>query len=138
MTENEKSAFEALINGELAELAEQKAPESDPRKDGVYYYAETSTVSVYHLVVDHRIVAHVRIDSAEIVEIPELFAANMALKPGTTAHKIYITNLDGTTLLPTNGITIKAPDGIYNRSLIKAYVVPRLARLLVRLYGLGA
>lgn len=145
MTENEQNAFNAMISGALADLAEQKAPETDPRKDGVYYYAEVTSVggsevpsvSVYHIVVDHRVVAHVRIDSGSPVEIPELFAANMALQAGTTAHGIYITSIDGATVLPTGGITIKAPGGIYNRSLIKAYVVPRLARLLVRLYNLG-
>lgn len=143
MTEHEANEIFAQIvsTDDNADLAEVKAPEIDPRKDGVYYHATSEylagNVVFYQVVVDHRVVAMVRVAEDVEVEKPD-FLNYTTLHEGTKFHAITLTKPDGTGLTATKGVTIKAPEGILNRTLIKAYVMPRLARLLVRLYGLGA
>jgi hypothetical protein len=140
MTENESNEFNALVNGDLADLAEVQAPEVDQRKDGIYYHATTEfpagNVVYYQVIVDHRFVAMIRIDEGLQLEAPGA-ALNDVLNPGTTFHQIALVSLNCTNMVTTKGWTFKAPDGILNRSAIKAYVMPRLPKLLVRLYNLG-
>jgi hypothetical protein len=141
MTEHEMNeAFEAITGAEEnADLAAVATPEEDDRKDGAYYHATVHGVTHYQVVVDHRVVAQVQISDVA-VEPSADFAAIMqhsTLIDGTTFHRIAVATANGGTVIPTEGYTIKAPDGIFNRTLIKAYVMPRLPKLLVRLYGLG-
>lgn len=139
MTDDAANEIFAGIMGaeDNADLAEVQAPEGDARKDGVYYAADEDAVSTYHVVVDHRVVAHVLVDAETQVERPD-FLSYSGLHEGTTFHSIVIATPDRKAVILTKGLTIKAPGGIYNRSLLRAYLTPRMARMLVRLYGLGA
>lgn len=124
--------FDAIINGE-----QFTAPELDTRKPGIYYYATDSQTgdSVYQVVLASRVVAHVVAVNAPTVELPAGLAKQFL--PGTTGHQLVFASPDGASAIPTDGFTIKAPGGIPNRTLIKSYVMPRLADLLVRLHGIG-
>jgi hypothetical protein len=150
MTEHEANEiFNQIVGAEdNADLAEVKAPETDVRKDGIYYHATVTEtdglqdwdVAVYEVVADHRVVAHVQVSSNATVEpstagLPGLAAA---LAPGGTVHAIEISTPDGSVVLPTGGVTVKAPGGIYNRSMIRSYFLINLPKFLVRLYGIGA
>lgn len=149
MTEHENEIFAQITGAEdNADLAEVQAPKVDERKNGIYYlkdeteadgFASWST-SVYQVVTDHRVVAHVRVSENATVDpaaagIPSLIDG---LTEGSTVHAIELSTPNGSVTIPTSGVTVKAPGGIYNRSMIKLFVVPRLAKYLVRLYGIGA
>jgi hypothetical protein len=144
MTDSENEIFEQIANAdENADLAAVEAPEADTRKDGIYYHATREFIGgdvvYYQVVIDHRVVAMVRV--AEDVEAPlvgRMQELEGVLVAGAKVHPITLTKPDGTGLLATAGVTMKAPHGILNRTMIKAYVMPRLAKLLVRLYGIGA
>lgn len=142
MTESEMNeAFNAITGaGDNAELAAAEAPEAaegDPRKDGLYYHATVGGSQVhYEVVVDHRVVALVRVSEDIHLIAPEGMA--YGLREGTTFHPISLMTPSGTFMIPTEGVAFKAPDGILNRTGIKSYVLPKLPTLLVRLYNLGA
>lgn len=139
MTENEANEIFAQIASTNPELADVQAPEVDARKDGIYYHATVEGVSFYQVVTDHRVVAMVQVDEKATVAPAEAGLPGLegVLMPGASVHRISVALPDGTLVLPTSGVTMKAPDGIYNRSMIKAFVMPRLARFLVRLYSIG-
>jgi hypothetical protein len=123
--------FDAIVNGETFD-----APQIDTRKSSVYFLAvDADGNSVYDLVVASRVVAHVVVLGEAKQDVPGALMA--AFIKDSTGHAIVLRTVDGSSVIPTDGWTIKAPGGIPNRTLIKSYVLPRMAELLVRLHSIG-
>ena len=123
--------FEAIVSGQFDDI---QAPTVDERKDGLYFLAISEDITVYEVVLVGRVILHVRVNHIETVEVPKLFKGR--IHPAATCDRILVARPDGGALVPTDGVAIMGKCYL-NRESVTLYVLPRLSRLLVKVYALG-
>lgn len=110
-------------------------PAEATREDGLHYLATNDDVATYEMVVTGRVVFHVLVNEAAVVEMPAFLAGK--IHPKMTAHAIMVATPDRSTVLPTSGVAIKGRTHVKSDT-VRSYIYPRAVHFLIRVHGIGA
>lgn len=150
MTEDEFNALFANddikdVTEVFAAIAAETPPTPvKPKKDGINYThdeqdANGHTLSVYMINLGGKTIAWAVVDN-DYVETDENMLAPLGEVPDyVTAHRIRIENATRTDGYLTKGLALRYPHG--NKvhvgvTAIRAYIGPRIAHIVGRLYGI--
>lgn len=146
MTEDEfKNLFDSKDIKDVADVFEAIVAEKPPtpKKAGLWYAhdeqdANGHSVSVYALNMGDKTVAWVMADN-DIVETDATLIAPLGNIPEfVTPHRITIWNGTRTESYVSKGLALRYPQssGVHiDTNTVRAYVMPRLPKILGRLYG---